>query len=68
MTSSSICFGKLALTVKVCGQTDRVLFVVFLFSGFRSLLSPLLCFITVFVITRVSMGCFDNEVEDPCTD
>ena len=39
-----------------------VLFVVFLFSGFSSPLSPLLLFITVCL---VSLCCFKDEVEDP---
>ena len=36
------------LTIKVCGRTLVVLLVGFLFSSFRSSLSPLLCFITLF--------------------
>ena len=42
-----------------------VLFVVFLCSGFRSPLSPLLCFITEFLIICVSLWCFTDETEDP---
>ena len=38
------------LTVNVFGWAHRGLVVVFLCSGFRSPLDPLLCFITVFVI------------------
>ena len=46
------------------------LFVVFLCSGFRSPLSHMLCFITVFVITCicVSLFCFTDEVDDSYAD
>ena len=45
-----------------------VLFVVFFCPGFRSPLNPLLCFSTVFLIIRVSLWWFTDEVEDPYAD
>ena len=45
-----------------------VLFVVFLCSGFRTPLSPLLCFITVFLNICILLWCFTDEVEDLYAD
>ena len=42
-----------------------VLFVVFLRSGFRPPLKPLLCFITMFLIICVPLCSFTDEIEDP---
>ena len=42
-----------------------VMFVVFLRFGFRSLLSLVFCFITMFVIICISLCCFTDAVEDP---
>ena len=53
------------LSIFVVGPIE-VLFVVLLYFHYRSPLSPLLCFITVFVVICVSLWCFANEVEDLC--
>ena len=52
LPSQSVSDGRY-LVINICCRTVGLivfLFVVFLFSGFRSPLSPLLCFITVFLL------------------
>ena len=58
------------LTTALFSATNKivVLFTFVLCSGFRSPLSPLLCFITVVLNTCISLWCFTDEVEDPYVD
>ena len=58
-------YGILSMSV---GELIVVLLMVILCFGFRSPLSPLLCFITVFLIICISLCCFTDKVEDPYAD